>query len=220
MSNPVAAAKDGGNVFFNLMAGLPIATIFKDLLYIGISLANYLCALACVTSTSRMIFAFARDGGLHKPFRKVSTKWRTPTNAVWLTVVLAVAATLYSPAYLALSAGCAVFLYISYVMPVAAGFFAEGKSWTAFGPFRLHAFSKPMAAIAVLGVIVVTYLGLQPPNDIVVNYALGLVILLAGGWLLIERKRFAGPPMGDEIGRRQQALRDEELAVGEGAPAE
>jgi hypothetical protein len=54
-----------------------------------------------------------------------------------LGAVLSVAATLYSPAFAALAAGCALFLYISYAMPIAAGFLAEGKSWTEFGPFRL-----------------------------------------------------------------------------------
>jgi amino acid transporter len=215
MGNPVVAAKDGGNVFFNLMAGLPISVIFKDVLYIGIAIANYLCALACVTSTSRMIFAFSRDGGMPRIFRKVSPKWRTPTNAIWLTVALSVLVTLYSSAYAALSAGCAVFLYVSYAMPIAAGFFAEGKSWTTFGPFKLGVFSKPLALITVFGVVVLTYLGIQPPNDIVTNYAIGIVVLLVGGWFLIERKRFAGPPMGAEIANRQQALLAEEAAVGE-----
>ena len=41
----------------------------QTLLFIGIVLANYLCGLACLTSTSRMTFAFARDGGL--PFSTV-----------------------------------------------------------------------------------------------------------------------------------------------------
>ena len=65
MPDPAKAAADGGNVFFNLLAGLADPGVrFKDLLYVGIVLANFLCALAGVTSTSRMIFAFSRDGGL------------------------------------------------------------------------------------------------------------------------------------------------------------
>lgn len=220
MADPVKSAHDGGNVFFNLMAGLPISGTFRDVLYVGITIANWLCALACVTSTSRMIFAFSRDGGMPKPFRKVSKQWRTPTGAIWLTVVLSVAVTLYSSAYAALSAGSAVFLYISYAMPIGAGFLALGKKWTTFGPFKLGAFYKPMALITIAGVIVLTFLGVQPPNDIVINYAIGIVVLLVGGWYLIERKRFAGPPIGDAIAKRQQALLDEEMAVGEGAPAE
>ena len=38
--------------------------------------------------------------------------------------------TLYTPAFSTLAAGCAVFLYISYAMPVAAGLLAEGRTWT------------------------------------------------------------------------------------------
>ena len=59
-----AAAKDGGNVWFNLFNNLPVPALLKDLLAIAIVLANYLCALAGVTSISRMVFAFSRDGGL------------------------------------------------------------------------------------------------------------------------------------------------------------
>ncbi|WP_051229371.1 amino acid permease [Paludibacterium yongneupense] len=196
MHNPAAAAKDGGSVVFNLLAGLPIPVALKSTLYIAIVVANYLCALACVTSTSRMVFAFARDGGLPGShwLRRVSPRYKSPVNAVWTVAVLSVAATLYSPAFTALAAGCAMFLYVSYAMPIAAGLFAEGKTWTDFGPFRLGALSKPFAAITVLGVLGLIFIALQPPNDIIDNYAIASVVLLVGGWFLFERRRFVGPP--------------------------
>ena len=67
--------------------------------------------------------------------------------------MLSVAATLYSPAFAALAAGCALFLYVSYAMPIAAGLFAEGKTWTEFGPFRLGVWSKPFAVMTLLGAL-------------------------------------------------------------------
>lgn len=196
MHDPVAAARDGGSVVFNLMAGLPVPAAVKDLFYVAIVVANYLCALACVTSTSRMVFAFARDGGLPVSgwLRTVSPRFKTPVNAVWVVAALSVAATLYTPAFSALAAGCAVFLYISYAMPIAAGFFAQGNSWTEFGPFRLGVLSRPFAVITVIGVMGLAYIGIQPPNDAVLDYALGCVGLLLAGWFLLERRRFAGPP--------------------------
>lgn len=194
LPDPASAAKDGSNVLFRLFSDLPFGSAVKNLLYAGIVLSNYFCALACVTSTSRMIYAFARDGGLPKWLRQVSPLYRTPTPAIWMTVVLSVAATLYSPAFNALAAGCAVFLYVSYVMPIAAGFFAEGNRWTEFGPFRLGVLSKPLALIAIFGVVVLCYLGIQPPNDILVNYSVGLGLLLIFGWFLLEKRRFTGPP--------------------------
>jgi len=217
MADPAKAAKDGGNVFFNLLAGLPAPTAIKDFLYITIVLSNYLCALAGVTSTSRMVYAFARDGGFPRLFSHVSPSYRTPISAIWLTVILSIAATLYSPAFTALAAGCAVFLYVSYAMPIAAGLLAEGKSWTTFGPFRLGAFSKPLALISVIGVVILCFIGIQPPNDILDNYALGLIILLVAGWFLIERRRFKGPPIGDIIAKRQAAILAEEQALAQAA---
>jgi amino acid transporter len=212
------AALDGGNVFFNLFAALPVPAGLKDALYVGIVVSNYLCALAGVTSTSRMIFAFARDGGLpgHAFLRKVSPTHRTPVNAIWLSAVLAVLSTLYSPAFGALAAGCAMFLYVSYAMPILAGLFAEGKTWTEFGPFRLGAFSKPLGVLAVLGTLVVIFIGIQPPNDILINYSIGLIVLLLVLWFGVARTRFPGPPIGEAvIAARAAEIAAEEHAVGE-----
>ena len=217
MANPAAAAKDGANVFFNLLAGLPVPTAVKDALYVAIVVANYLCALAAVTSTSRMVYAFARDGGLpaSRLWRHVSPAYRTPTYAIWLVAFLSFAATLYSSAFAALAAGCAVFLYISYAMPVAAGIFAENRSWTSFGPFKLGFLSKPFAVITTLGTIVLLWIGTRPPNDILDNYAIALLVLLVVGWFAIERRRFAGPPIGQAIAFRSAEIAAEEQAVGE-----
>jgi len=223
MGDPAVAAKDGGNVILNLMAALPVPTALKYLLYVLICAANYLCALACVTSTSRMVFAFARDGGLpfSKLLRHVSAAYRTPVGGIWTVVVLAVAATLYSSAYNALAAGSATFLYVSYAMPVAAGLYAESKGWKDFGPFRLGVWSKPLALITSLGVLVVIWIGVQPPNDIVINYAIGIVVLLLVIWFGLERKRFKGPPISKaEIAKRHDEILLEEKAVGEVAHAD
>lgn len=218
MPDTKKSALDGANVFFNLFAGLAVPVALKNALYIGIVVANYLCALAGMTSISRMVFAFARDGGLpfHNFLRKVSPTHRTPGNAIWLSAVLAIASTLYSPAFGALAAGCAMFLYISYAMPILAGIFAEGKSWTEFGPFRLGALSKPIAFLAVLGTGVVAYVCVQPPNDILIKYSIGLIILMAVLWFGVARKHFPGPPIGAAaVAARAQEIALEERAVGE-----
>ena len=118
MASPdlAATAKDGAAAWFNLFNNLPAPTPLKDVIAICIVIANFICALAGLTSTSRMIFAFARDGGLPGSswWKHVSPQWRTPVPAIWLGAVLSVAATLYSPAFAALAAGCALFLYVSY----------------------------------------------------------------------------------------------------------
>jgi len=215
MPDTTEGAKQGLNVIFWTIDGTSIPKPLKDALYIGIVAANYLCALAGLTSFSRMIFAFARDGGLPKILAKVSPTHRTPVHAVWVAAILAYISTLYSPAFAALAAGCAVFLYLSYAMPIAAGFFAEGKTWTTFGPFRLGAMSKPFAVITVVFALALLFLGLQPPNDILVNYSLGILVLLLVGWYALERRRFQGPPVGDMIKKRAAEIKAAEAAVGE-----
>ncbi len=217
MPDPVKAAADGGAVILNLLAALPVNAYLKDVLYVGIVLANYLCALAGVTSTSRMIYAFSRDGGLpgSRVLRQVSATHRSPVAAIWLTVILSIAATLYSPAFAALAAGCAMFLYISYAMPITAGLLAEGKSWTEFGPFRLGVLSKPLALITLLGGLVIIYVGTRPPNDILDSYFIGLIVLLAVIWFGYARRHFPGPPIGAAaVAARAGLIAAEENAVG------
>jgi amino acid transporter len=218
LPDPAKAAAGGATVFFDLIAGLAVPDALRNLLYVGIVTANFLCGLAAMTSTSRMIYAFARDNGLPASpwLKQVSPRYRTPVPAIWTTAVLSILVTLYSPAFAALAAGCAVFFYISYAMPIAAGLLAEGKTWTTFGPFRLGAWSRPFAVVTVLGVVLIAFIGLQPPNDILVGYAVGLVVLLALGWFLSERRRFAGPPVGDVIARRQAEIVAAEQALARG----
>lgn len=230
MPDTTASAKDGFNSFFNLFNSLPMPAILRDLLAIGIVIANYICGLAGMTSTSRMIYAFARDGGLpaSQALASIHPKHRTPVNAIWLTAVLSAGACYYAPFMFALAAGCALFLYISYAMPVAAGLFAEGKTWTEFGPFRLGAWSKPFALITIIGVVILAYAGIQPPfNPIILplfpdlvfplnqltNPLIFLAVAMALGWFLSERKRFKGPPIGEEIKRRQAEIAAREKAL-------
>src|SRR6516162_4701082 len=99
------------------------------ILWAGIVLANYLCGLACITSTSRMTFAFARDGGLpfSRALRTVAPKRKSPVNAIWTAAGLIILCMIYTPAYSTLTTAGVIFLYISYVMPTAAGFFTCGK---------------------------------------------------------------------------------------------
>ncbi len=85
-----AAAAGWGSFDYMWNASLmPYA--LKVFLAIGLVVVNYICALAGLTSTSRMMYAFSRDGGLpaSSTLSKVSTKYRTPTFAIWTSAGLA-----------------------------------------------------------------------------------------------------------------------------------
>jgi amino acid transporter len=194
-----AGVKQGLGFFDALLSSLP--TGLKTILGIGIFSVNFLCGLACLTSCSRMMFAFARDGGLPASnfLRTISPTLKTPVAAVWVSAILAVAATLYGDAFVVLSTGCAVFLYISYVMPVAAGLLAEGKTWTHKGPFNLGRMSKLIGSAAVLGGAFLVFVGIQPPNEKVLYLTIAMLIVMGIFWFVFgERNRFKGPPSVQE----------------------
>ncbi|XHR27396.1 MAG: amino acid permease [Chthoniobacteraceae bacterium] len=204
-------AKQGGNVFFWLMDQV-IPAWLKLPLEIGIVVANLLCGLACVTSTSRMTYAFARDGGMPGFLKKVSKAHSVPVAAVWTTAILALASTIYAPAYTTLTTACVIFLYISYVMPTAAGIFVYGKSWKKMGPFDLGpVLYRIIGVISVIGVVALIYAGIQPPNDAALPVTGGLAVLLVVAWFLGVKRVFKGPPtLAKEAAEAQGGLVGEE----------
>ena len=72
---------------------------------------------------------------------------------------------------------------------------------------------KAPLAITSLGAILIIYIGIQPPNNILISYVIGIVVVLALLWFLLERKRFQGPPIGDQVAKRQAAIRAEEMEI-------
>jgi amino acid transporter len=203
------AGAAGWSSFFYMWGASLMPHWLSVVLGVGLVIVNYLCALAGLTSCSRMMFAFARDGGLpaSKTLSHVSTTYRTPTYAIWVSAAFALLSTVYAPYYLVLAVACAVFLYLSMVMPIAAGFFAEGgPKWPEKGPFNLGAFSKINAVIAVLAGVVLAITGFFPPNEKVFYLTVAMVIIMPILWYGFERNRFEGVPEGDKIKQNQAKI--------------
>ena len=72
-----------------------------------------------------------------------------------------------------------------------------------------------VAILSALAMVLIFVLGVQPPNNSALYITLGFLVVSALVWILFERRRFAGPPVGDEIARRQASIRAAESAVGE-----
>jgi amino acid transporter len=185
---------------------------------VGILLSQYLCGLATVTSCSRMIFAFARDGGLpgSGALKRVSPRFRVPVAAIWTGAILGILFTTYTPVYSTVVAVCVIFLFISYGMPVILGFFAWGKSWTKMGPWNMgEGAFKLVASLVFLSMVLIFALGIQPPNNKALPITVGFLVLTGIVWFVFERRRFKGPPQGVMINSRVEAIRAAEKAVGE-----
>jgi amino acid transporter len=224
---PADMAVLGWGSFSTLFNVLIAPSLLGKVCAIGIIIANFFCALSAITSTSRMIYAFARDGGMPSGLAKVSPTYRTPVPAIWFTGILTFILVLVTTpigAFVALSTGCAMYLYMSYAMPVLAGMMAEGKTWTTFGNFRLGGLSKLFAIIVLLGTIGVIIGGHAIVPSVgefgkagfapgLIYYTLGFYAILLIVWFAFEGKRFMGPPVGAEIAKRQAAIAAAERAL-------
>jgi amino acid transporter len=220
------AAAQGWNVFFWAMDA-QVNPVVKQILYAAIFVAQFLCGLATVTSVSRMIFAFARDRGLpaSRLLSSVSPRYRTPVAAIWTGATLAVLFVWFTSvitiagasAYSIVVSCTVIFLFLSFAVPIASGISAYGTSkWPKMGPWTL---GKPLftlvAVLSILSMVLIFFIGIQPPNDWALWITLGFLVITAIVWFAFESRRFEGPPIGDVIARRQAEIAAAERAVGE-----
>lgn len=158
--------------------------------------AMWFCGLASVTSNSRMLFAFARDGGLpaSAAVARVSPRFKSPHVAVWTAAAAAFAVALWSEAYEAMTALSTVALTASYGLPILAGLRARRSGrWRRRGPWDLGRCSSAVNAIALVWICALMVLSVLPPNALA-GWTFALVLALVGaGWALRMRKRFRGP---------------------------
>jgi amino acid transporter len=209
------AAKQGWGVFFWTSEQVLPAWL-RTLLYVVIFVSQFLCGLATVTSASRMIYAFARDGGLpaSKALRSVNTTYRTPAVAIWVASIFAVLFTAYAALYTVIVSVTVIFLFLSFTVPILFALLAHGKSWTKMGPWTLGGLFKPVALLAVVAMVAIFIIGVQPPNANALYITLAFIALTALLWFAVERRRFAGPPTGDVIAKRQREIAEAEAALG------
>jgi amino acid transporter len=143
-----------------------------------------------------MTYAFARDGGLpwSQALRRVSPRYGSPAVAIWMTALLALALTVYTPMYSTLASACAILLYVSYALPTLLGLLAYGRSWTDMGPWSLGRWYQPLAIVCLLGCGFLLLIGIQPPNEKAGWIVLGACVVTGTVWLSVMRHRFQGPP--------------------------
>jgi len=183
------------------------------------SAGQLFCTIACMTSCTRMLYAFSRDGAV--PAAQLWSKLsptRVPVNGVFLTVIVSLIIT--SPALVKVDIGGApvpvafyavvtigvVGLYLAFAIPIYLRWKA-GDSFTP-GQWTLGNKYKWMAPIAVIEIIVTSIIAMLPgsPQAIpgvsgfalkYVNYTpiivLGSLLALWIGWHLSAKKWFTGP---------------------------
>jgi amino acid transporter len=194
-----------------------LGTTFGRVVLWIVTLAMWFCGLSCVTSTSRMIFAFARDHGLplSKVWARVSRRYRTPAAAVWLAGVLpfllvclifaAVQGSRlqawirpfdFSIVYQAVTGISTIGLYLSYGIPLLLKRRAIRRGiWTdrARGPWNLGNWSGAVNVVALLWIAFITVLFVLPPNELTGLVFAGTLAAMTAFYLARVRGKFRGP---------------------------
>lgn len=183
--------------------------------------AQFFCGMSSITTNSRMIYAFSRDGAV--PFSDVwhrLDRGRTPRNAIILAAagafILAIPTVFNFAAYVAITSIAVIGLYISYVLPILLRLFAKDFQR---GPWHLGSWSKPIGIIAILWVLFITVLFMlptaNPVSPVTFNYTpvvvLGTLIILVIWWSVSVRHWFKGP----HIQGSEAELSEIEKSVGE-----
>jgi amino acid transporter len=201
------AAKQGFNVFFWTSSAI-LPSGLKTVLFIMILVSQYLCGLATVTSASRMIYAFSRDGGLpgSRILRKVDPKFKTPVAAIWVSAIGAVLFTAYTKVYTVIVSVTVIFLFLSFAVPIFFALRVHGTKWQKMGPWTLGGLFKPIAAGSIIAMALIFVIGVQAPNDKALYITLAFFGITAILWFAVENKRFKGPPTESVAGRTQDKV--------------
>jgi amino acid transporter len=203
-----------GSVFAVLAGALDTAG-FKAVVLIC-TVGQLFCGLACLTSASRMAFAFSRDQGMpgSRHFAKVS-KSGVPFNAVIGMAVLALIVTIPAlkgapgtvlpVAFFAVISVAVIGLYIAYAIPIYLRW-RTGDKFEQAASWNLGRRWKWMNPISVIWVAIICTAGLLPTSPLgvpwddtfdwnYVNYApIVLLVVIGGaalGWLK-ARHSFTG----------------------------
>jgi amino acid transporter len=203
-----------GSIFAVLATALTPA-MFKLVVFIATAGQIY-CSTACLTSCSRMLFAFSRDGAVPGAslWARVNAAG-TPRNAVMISSTVAVALALPAlykapnslpVAFSAVVSIGVVGLYVAFAIPI----WYRWKAGDSFrpGPWTLGSKYKWMCLLAVAEIAYTSVVMLLPgspagnPFDDAfhwtgINYApivvLGTLLLLWIGWHVSAKKWFTGP---------------------------
>lgn len=217
VQDPEAVTAGGGGVA--VIFGQALSSGWAGTVLLIASIGQFFCTAACMTSTSRMLFAFSRDGAVPgaSHWARLNSR-KVPANAVLVSSVIAAIITL--PAlvevdingapvpvafYAVVSIGV-IGLYTAFAIPI----YLRWRQGDAFpqGRWNLGTKWKWMAPIAVAEIALISVYFILPFTPAAnpfnadfewkyVNYAPilmgGTLLALWIGWHLSAKKWFTGP---------------------------
>ncbi len=221
VQNPEEVTAGGGGVAVIFAQALDAKWAGAVLLIAAVG--QFFCSTACMTSTSRMLYAFSRDGAVPGAAAWARlTRQRVPANAVIVSAVVAVLITLPAlvevnigtpeapiivpTAFYAVVSVAVIGLYLAFLIPI----FLRWRAGDRFvqGPWNLGRKWRWMAPLACIEIVIISVYFILPTTPMgwpgnpdfswkFVNYApiltVGALVVLWIGWHLSAKKWFTGP---------------------------
>ncbi|MBA2698925.1 MAG: amino acid permease [Nocardioidaceae bacterium] len=217
VQDPAELTAGGG--YSNLIFDQALSSSWAGTVLFISSAGQFFCTVACMTSCSRMTFAFSRDGGIPgSALWSKLTASRVPANAVLLSAVIATLITLPAlveveragavvpVAFYAVVSVAVIGLYLAFAIPIwlrwKAGDSFKPGSWTLGANYRW----MNLVAVAEIAIVSVYFILPFAPQGVPfsddfqwrwVNYApiltIGALVLLQIWWSVSAKNWFTGP---------------------------
>ncbi len=155
--------------------------------------AMWFCGMSAVMSASRMLFAFAHDGGVDRRLARVSPRWGVPVATIWLCVVAALVLAVWADGYSVVVSISTVGLYGSYLIPIVALLWQRRQGKWPPTLFSLGRWAVLVELVAAAWIVFITVVFVLPPNE---KVGLALALLLSAlfvWWKVRAASRFTGP---------------------------
>ncbi|GAQ80863.1 amino acid transporter protein [Klebsormidium nitens] len=204
--NETAGAFAPAQIYYDVFQGRFGSAAGAYVILCVILLSFFFCGASILTSASRVVYAFSRDGGLpgSRYWRQIHPRLQSPVHAVWLCAFIAI---LVGVPVLKLDALFTAITSIStvgwvggYAVPI---FFRLIQPSSKFerGPFHLGSFSRPVCFLAFSWICYTCTVFLLPTSFPVrvanLNYApiaLSFVVAFFMVWWIMDARRwFRGP---------------------------
>ncbi len=181
------------------------SSALQDVILLLVVFAFFSCGTAVQAAAARLVFSYSRDEALPAAgwLRRVSPRFNTPTNALWLAAILPAAFSLlvhFTPSepihilfftwpasvnalFVLVSFGVSG-IYLSFQMVVLATLIARTRGWRPDGSFQLGRYAWPVTIAALVwgvGMLVNILLptGTDSPKGALFNYDwMTLIVML------------------------------------------
>ena len=184
MALALNAAKTPNPVDYILTSNLGAGVSRLFLLVVVVAFLS--CGAAVQTAATRVFFSYARDKAMfgHKYLSYVHPRFKTPTNALWVSAVIALLLSLSAKFESILTSFAVVGIYLAFQMVVLAAMIARGKGFRPSGHFQLKGWFWPVAIVGfVYGVSMI--INLARPTNPTAPWYLNYEVILATAAIIV-----------------------------------